>query len=226
MWKIVIKVNALLVEVVSVLKIPNNKGNLTDNEKNWLQSLNIYAVNNLAIKHLENWEVRLDKSQLENLLKGRKIFKLFFNGASKGNPGRAGVGGVVTDLDGKVEIEYYGNIGQDPNNMDEAYGLWQGLKQLKKKGVEEVMVFGDSRLIIQALNGGRRGKNERTERMINRIKSMAKMFRKIEFFHILRELNVLADIAANKYIAIGVNDLIVNSVVSTDIPPYLCRFNA
>ena len=88
------------------------------------------------------------------------------------------------------------------------------------------MVFGDSRLIIQALNGGRRGKNERTERMINRIRSMAKMFRKIEFFHILRELNVLADIAANKYIAIGVNDLIVNSVVSTDIPPYLCRLNA
>ena len=103
--------------------------------------------------------------------------------------------------------------------MVEAYGLWKGLKQLQKKGVDEVMVFGDSRLIIQALNGGRRGKNERIERMTNRIRSVVKMFRKIEFFHILRELNVLADIAAKKSIAVGLNDLIVNSVVSTDIPP-------
>ena len=37
--------------------------------------------------------------------------------------------------------------------MDVAYGLWQGLKQLKDKGVDEVMVFGDSRIIIQATNG-------------------------------------------------------------------------
>ena len=81
------------------------------------------------------------------------------------------------------------------------------------------MVFGDSKLIIQALNGGRRGKNERIERMTNRIRSVVKMFRKIEFFHVLREVNVLADIAANKSIVVGLNDLIVNSIVSTDIPP-------
>ena len=103
--------------------------------------------------------------------------------------------------------------------MAEVYGLWKGLKQVQKKGVEEVMVIGDSRLIIQALNGGRRGKNERIERMINRIRSMVKMFRKIEFFHVLRELNVLVDIAANKSIVVGLNDLIVNSIVSMDIPP-------
>ena len=103
----------------------------------------------------------MDKSQFENWLRERKIVKLFFNGASKGNPKRAG-GGVVINPGGKVEIEYYWNIGYDSNNMAEAYGLWQGLKQLQKKGVDEVIVFGDSRLIIQALNGGRRGKNERT----------------------------------------------------------------
>ena len=101
--------------------------------------------------------------------------------------------------------------------MAEAYGLWQGLKQVQKKGVKEVMVIGDSRLIIQALNGGRRGKNERTERIINRIRFMAKRFKKIEFFHVLR--NGLADTAANKSIAIDCYDLIVNSTVSMDIPP-------
>ena len=144
---------------------------------------------------------------------------MFFDGASKGNPGRVGGGEVIINPGGKVEIEYYWNIGYNSNNMAEAYGLWQGLKQVQKKGVEEVMVIGDSRLIIQALNGGRRGKNERTERIINRIRSMAKRFKKIEFFHVLRELNGLADIAANKSIDVNCYDLIVNSMVSKNIPP-------
>ena len=115
-------------------------------------------------------------------------------------------------------IEYYWNIGHNSNNMAEAYGLLQGLKQLLKKGVEEVMVFGDSRLIIQALNRGSKDKNERTVRMIKRIPK-AKMFRKVQFFHIFRELNTLAGRAAIKSIAVGLNELIVNSVVSFEIPP-------
>ena len=103
--------------------------------------------------------------------------------------------------------------------MAEAYGLLQGLKQLKKKEVEEVLIFGDFRFIIQALNGGRKGKNERTSRLIKRIRSLSKMFRKIKFFHILREINVKADFAANKSIAVGLNELIVNLDVSIEIPP-------
>ena len=103
--------------------------------------------------------------------------------------------------------------------MAKEYGLWQGLKQLKKKGVEEVMVFGDSRLIIHELNGGSQCKNERLARLINRIKSNTKFFRRIIFFHILRELNTMADLAANKSIAVGQNELFVNLIVSTDIPP-------
>ena len=81
------------------------------------------------------------------------------------------------------------------------------------------MVFGDSRLIIQALNRGSKDKNGRMVSMIKRIHAKAKMFRKVQFFHILRELNTLADQAANKAIAVGLNDLIVNSNISFEIPP-------
>ena len=71
-----------------------------------MQSLNIHAANSIAPKNLEEWEVRMDKSQFENWLRERKIFKLFFDGASKGNLGQAGGGGVVINPRGKVEIEY------------------------------------------------------------------------------------------------------------------------
>ena len=53
-------------------------------------------------KQLENWEVGLDKSQFENWLKERKIFELFFDGASKGNPRRAEGGGSLFALKGKM----------------------------------------------------------------------------------------------------------------------------
>ena len=127
-WKITTKINALLGEVVRSKKIPNNNAELTEKENKWMQSLNIQPTNSIASNKLEDWEIRMDKSQFENWLRERKIFKLFSDGASKGNPGRAGGGGVVINPKGKVEIEYSWNIGYDFNNMAETYGLWQGLK--------------------------------------------------------------------------------------------------
>ena len=104
---------------------------------------------------------------------------MFFYGASKGNPGMARGGGVVIFLKGKTKNGYYWNIGEDSNNMVEVYGLWQGLKQLKDKGVDEAMVFGDSRLITQEMNGETQCRNIRLDRLLKRIKSISKTFRQI-----------------------------------------------
>ena len=118
-------------------------------------------------------------------------------------------------------MEYCWNIGYETNNMAEAYGLWQGIKQLLVKKVDEVMVFGDSRIIIQAMNGGRKADNIRIDRLTRRIRSIIKLFRNVSFYHILRDLNGLADNAANKAIDVELNGLMVNSVVTSDIPPQL-----
>ena len=104
------------------------------------------------------------------------MFKIFFDGASKGNPGKAGSGGVIMCPEGNIEVEYYLNVGFDSNSMAEVYGLWQGIKQLKDKGVEEAIVCGDSGLIIHALNGASQSRNMRLDRMIKRVKSLIKSF--------------------------------------------------
>ena len=83
----------------------------------------------------------------------------------------------------------------------------------------EAIVFGDSRLIIQALNEGNRSKNDRLTRMLKRIRTMIKSFSKINTFHILQNLNDLADKAANNSMAVGLHELVINKVVSLEIPP-------
>ena len=53
-WKIVVKAHALISDIVSAMVIPQNKSKLTDNEMNWMQSLNPSVEDNLALKMLEN----------------------------------------------------------------------------------------------------------------------------------------------------------------------------
>ena len=156
---------------------------------------------------------------MEIWMKERKLFKLFFDGASKGNPGMDGGGGIIISPEGNNEYEYYWNIGNDTNNMAEEYGLWQGLKQLENLGVKEAIVIGDSRLIIQAMNGKSQGINLRLSKSIKRIQSISRTFRHLEFFHILRELNAKADQAANKAINLQANELYANHQRFQVIPP-------
>ena len=82
--------------------------------------------------------------------------------------------------------------------MAEAYGLWQGLKQLEAKGIYEAIVFGYSRLIIQAMNGASQCQNLRLDILVKIIFSISKYFQHLEFFHILRELNSKAYQANNR----------------------------
>ena len=56
-------------------------------------------------------------------MKERKIFKLFFNRASKGNPSVARGGGIIGYPEGNIETEYYWNIGNDTNSVAEIYRL-------------------------------------------------------------------------------------------------------
>ena len=182
--------------------LPKNKTKLSPDEVNWLQSLKIIELDIVMVKRsLKVWEIRMDQSQFEIWMKERKIFKLFFNEASKGNPRVAGGGGVIICPEGNIETEYYWNIGNDTNNMAEAYGLWQGLKQLEAMGIEEAIVLGDSRIIIQPVNEIIQCQKLRLTRLIERILSISRTFQHLEFFHILRELNGKVDLGTNKAIA-------------------------
>ena len=74
---------------------------------------------------------------------------LFFDGASKGNPRLAGADEVLFDSKGNKMNEYSWGIGKKTNNGAEWLTLIKGLELARNVCIEELVVFGDSMMVIR-----------------------------------------------------------------------------
>ena len=107
----------------------------------------------------------LDKSQLDGLHKRdrilhpsspklwspppRLVFKLKFDGASRGNPGAAGYGGLCKNSQGRIIFIFMGTIGRDTNNPVALEGILQGLNCLVRSNNFLAIIEGDSSIMIR-----------------------------------------------------------------------------
>jgi len=80
------------------------------------------------------------------------MIELNFDGASKGNPGKAGYGGIFRDRRGTPLLTFTGSIGWDTNNSTELEGLWQGLLLTQLHGFSPLIIEGDSQILINMVN--------------------------------------------------------------------------
>lgn len=69
-------------------------------------------------------------------------YTAYFDGASVGNPGPSGIGGLIQDPDGKIVCEISQSIGQATNNKAEYKALIAVVEQLVRLGVESVTIKG------------------------------------------------------------------------------------
>jgi probable phosphoglycerate mutase len=80
-------------------------------------------------------------------------FKLTADGGSRGNPGPAGFGAVVTE-NGKIVAELFDVIGIATNNVAEYNGLLAGLSHINKLDKDAtVEVAMDSKLVVEQMSG-------------------------------------------------------------------------
>lgn len=70
------------------------------------------------------------------------VIKLNFDGASKGNPGKARHGGIFKDQEGRPLLVYFGSIGWDMNNSTELEGLWQGMNIAHQHNFHPIIIKG------------------------------------------------------------------------------------
>ena len=80
-------------------------------------------------------------------------FSLTADGGSRGNPGPAGYGSVITE-NGKIIAELYDFIGVATNNVAEYCGLIAGLTAINAMDPEATVdVKMDSKLVVEQMSG-------------------------------------------------------------------------
>ena len=119
------------------------------------------------------------------------------DGASRGNPGPAGVGAQITDQGGVVLAEIAEGIGVATNNVAEYGAAIRGLERARELGAREVLLRSDSRLLIEQLEGRFKVKNPTLQQLHREARALASAFDHVAYEHVRRELNTEADRLAN-----------------------------
>jgi ribonuclease HI len=127
---------------------------------------------------------------------------MHIDGASRGNPGEASVGAVVSDRQGKVLSEAGRSIGRGTNNQAEYMALLFGLDLVErivggKPGSVELLVRSDSQLLCRQLTGEYRIRNKELIKLSLEVRKRVKNYATFEIECIPREENRHADKLAN-----------------------------
>lgn len=137
---------------------------------------------------------------MRSVMSNNKNLTIFGDGGSRGNPGEAAYGFVVS-RDGKVIYEEGKRIGVNTNNVAEYSAVIEALRYLdknKKLEFDSVHFFLDSMLVVHQMNGMWKVKNENLREMIYTAKTLErKLEKKITYKHVPREKNKEADRMVN-----------------------------
>ncbi len=125
---------------------------------------------------------------------------IYTDGASRGNPGRAGIGVVICDRKQNVLEEISEYIGEATNNVAEYRALIRGVEKALEYCPKEVDIFCDSELLVKQLNGQYKVRAPSILPLHKEAKGLVAKLPKWKIRHIRREKNVLADALANKAI--------------------------
>ena len=120
------------------------------------------------------------------------------DGASRGNPGPASIGVVVTDPVGRVLAEFGEALPRPTtNNVAEYTAVIRGLERALQLGARRVRCRMDSQLVVRQLNGDYRVRHADMVPLHRRVTDLVRRFESVDFAHVPRELNAEADRLAN-----------------------------
>lgn len=151
-------------------------------------------------------------------------FKLNTDGASKGNPGIGGGGGLIRDHDGNVPIAFSHYYGPCYSLVAEAHAMLDGMRYAASKGIKIYSTESDSTLLVNII------KDEvkcpwRLLPFINELRSLIQS-QQTSVVHIFRESNSAADGLAN----LACTSKVVSTIYSNSfsLPPFIqgvCRLD-
>lgn len=123
---------------------------------------------------------------------------IYTDGASRGNPGHSSYGFVISDSDGNLLKEGKKYLGVNTNNFAEYSAVLAALEYLAKNhSGEELDFYMDSRLVVEQLSGRFKIKAPNLLPLVGEIRQLEREFSKVNYTHVYREKNKVADKLAN-----------------------------
>jgi ribonuclease HI len=119
------------------------------------------------------------------------------DGASRGNPGPAAIGVVISDPQGRVLLELGEALERTTNNVAEYTAVIRALERARDLGAGRVRCLMDSQLVVRQLNGSYKVKHRDMLPLYRRVLELIQDFEEVTFSHVPRELNAEADRLAN-----------------------------
>lgn len=126
------------------------------------------------------------------------MYTLYFDGASRGNPGKASYGGVIYTYDNTEFMTYCDVLPKGTTNNEAEYiALYKGMCIASTYCIRELRVYGDSTLVIQQMNEQWKVKHPSMKQWFDKCKMLERTFETITYEHVERKFNKRADALAN-----------------------------
>ena len=127
-----------------------------------------------------------------------KVMVAHVDGGSRGNPGPAGYGAIISDGEGRRLGELSEFLGVQTNNFAEYSGLIAALEYAVEHGYGTVKVVSDSELLVKQMKGQYKVRSEALLSIYGEAKALIRKLDRFEIRHVLRHLNKDADRLANQ----------------------------
>ena len=133
------------------------------------------------------------------------VYVLEFDGASRGNPGEAGAGALLRrKRDDRIVEELLEYLGRERTvNEAEYAALCLGLRKAVELGITKIDVRGDSKLIVNQVDGSFKLKSANLKSMHAEALALKEKFVEFKISHVKREFNKHADQLANMAVDFG-----------------------
>ncbi len=133
--------------------------------------------------------------------------RVFIDGASRGNPGPAGVGAVFCDEQGKVLAEVSRYLGDATNNVAEYMALLYALQEAQTRGWAQLAVHSDSELLVKQLQGEYKVRDATLRVLYDLARANIRALKQFTIMHVPRERNAHADRLAGHAVSAHVRAL-------------------
>ncbi|KAE8993020.1 hypothetical protein PR001_g20782 [Phytophthora rubi] len=131
-------------------------------------------------------------------------YVLSFDGAAKTSTRQGSCGCIIWELPGWDILAAHGFILKDVTVNDaEYYGLLKGLPLASEREIRDLVVVGDSRIVIQQVQGLINCNQPNLQRRLSEVGMLKEKFTSMRLVHVKREYNQAADYLTSKTLALG-----------------------